>query len=231
MGACTFTVYTDKTSDYQSFKYDQTVSITEARTKPVYVIAPISTQSSANLPLSILGPYLMGPSGLVTPVSLTPNVCFGVGFYINVISGGTCTLNYSTPGTANYLPSDKYTLSFQISRSSQTVSFSLPSTAEVASQPLALSAAASSGLPVTFASRTPTVCSVSGNSLNLLRPGACQVTASQNGTTTIGPASTDQSILVAVAASKAAKKLLCLEGERSKTVTGKVCPPGYKAKK
>ena len=233
MGGCSFTVYTDKTSDYQYFKYDQTVTVTDARTKPVYVIAQIPTQSSATLPLSIPGPYLMGPTGLVTPVSLTPSVCFGAGFYINITSGGTCTLTYSTAGTASYLPSDLYTLTFQVSRTAQTIAFNTPASAALSTKSLPLSATASTGQLVTFLSSTPTICSVTGNSLNLLKAGTCQVTASQNGTTTISPVSAVQSIAITgtPVVAKAVKKLVCIKSGKSKTVTSKTCPSGYKVKK
>ena len=233
MGGCSFTVYTDKTSDYQYFKYDQTVTVTDARTKPVYVIAQIPTQSSATLPLSIPGPYLMGPTGLVTPVSLTPSVCFGAGFYINITSGGTCTLTYSTAGTASYLPSDLYTLTFQISRTAQTIAFNTPASAALSTKSLPLSATASSGQLVIFLASTPTICSVTGNSLNLLKAGTCQVTASQNGTTTISPVSAVQSIAITgtPVVAKAVKKLVCIKSGKSKTVTSKTCPSGYKVKK
>ena len=232
-GGCSFTVYTDKTSDYQYFKYDQTVSVTDARTKPVYVITQIPTQSSTSLPLSIPGPYLMGPTGLVTPVSSSPSVCFGAGFYINIVSGGTCTLNYSTPGTATYLPSDLYTLTFQITRTAQTVAFTAPTTAALTSKSLPLTATSSSGQLVTFLSSTPNICSVTGNSLNLLKAGTCQVTASQNGTTTIAPVSAVQSIAITgtPVVAKAVKKLVCIKNGKTKTVTSKTCPSGYKVKK
>ena len=232
-GACSFTVYTDKTSDYQYFKYDQTVTVTGARTKPAYVIAQIPTQSSTALPLSIPGPYVMGPTGLVAPLSLTPSVCLGAGFYITITSGGTCTLNYSTPGTSTYLPSDLYSLTFQITRTSQTVAFTAPTSAALATKSLALTAMSSSGQLVTFLSSTPTICSVTGNLLNFLKAGTCQVTASQNGTTTIAPASNQQSIVITggPVAVKAAKKLVCIKNGKIKKGTSKTCPSGYKVKK
>jgi hypothetical protein len=232
-GGCSFTVYTDKTSDYQYFKYDQTVTVTDARTKPVYVIAQIPTQSSAALPLSIPGPYVMGPAGLVAPISLTPGVCLGAGFYINITSGGTCTLTYSTAGTTSYLPSDLYTLTFQVSRTAQTLAFNTPASAALSTKSLPLSATASSGQPVTFLSSTPTICSVTGNSLNLLKVGTCQVTASQNGTTTIAPISAVQNIAITGTpmVAKAVKKLLCIKNGKTKTVSSKTCPSGYKVKK
>ena len=237
VGACSYTVYTDKTSDYQYHGVDQVVAITAARTKPTYPIGSIATQSSAQLPLSIPGPFIYGPMGLIVPVTATPSVCSTSGTYINVTSGGICTVNYSSPASTDYLASDVYPLTFEITRTSQTVSFSAPSVATLTTKSLTLSAAASSGQPVTFISSTPTICSVSGNSLNLLAAGACHITASQIGTATLAPASVDQNIVitgaspVAKGSVKVVKKLVCIKNGKIKTVTSKTCPAGYKPKK
>ena len=236
VGACAFTVSTSKTADYQAQKNDQVISVTAARTKPTYVVGVIASQSSTNLPLSIPGPFVYGPLGLVIPTSVTPAVCFVTGTYINVISGGTCALNYSSPASTSYLASDVFPLTFQITRSPQTVAFTAPSSAALASKKITLSATASSGNVVNFQSDSPTICSVTGNSLNLLAPGNCQVEAIQAGTATVSPASATQSITVtgvaATAAKKpAVKKIACMKNGKTKTFIGAKCPAGYKVKK
>ena len=230
VGSCGFTVYTDQTSDYL-YKYDdENVTISAARIKPTYAVGNIATQSSAVLPLNIAGPFINGPVGLVTPVSATPTVCYPVGTYITVISGGTCTLNYSSPASSTYAASDVFPLTFEITRGTQTVAFTAPVSVALSAKTLALSATASSKAPVTFQSDSPVICSVTGNSLNLLKAGSCQVEAIQVGTTTIAPASSVQSIMV-TGLVPAAKKLVCLKNGKSKTFTGTKCPAGYKAKK
>ena len=233
IGTCSFAVYTDGTSDYLPYKDDETFDIASARTKPTYVVGAIPTQSSSTLPVIIPGPFVYGPLGLITPISATPSVCFGAGTSINIISGGTCTLNYSSAATSTYLASDVFPLTFEISRSSQTLSFTLPSAASLASKSLPLSSTASSGLVVGFMTNTPATCSVTGNSLNLLKAGTCQVTASQNGTTTIAPVSALQSIAVTgtPVVAKAVKKLVCIKNGKTQKVTSKTCPSGYKVKK
>ena len=235
-GNCEFIVYTDKTLDYQYKQDDEVVTVTGARTKPVLTLSTVSTQSSATLPLSIQGPFVYGPAGLVIPVSATPTVCFPVGSYITIISGGTCTLNYLSPATATSLASDLTPLTFQITRTAQIVNFTAPSTGQLANKTLTLSATASSGMPVAFQSDSPAICSVTGNSLNLLAPGNCQVEAIQAGTATVSPASATQSITVtgvaATAAKKpAAKKIACVKNGKIKTFTAAKCPAGYKVKK
>jgi hypothetical protein len=229
-GACAFEVYTDKTNDYQYFKDDQTVSILPARTKPTYVVSPMPTQSSTILPLTIQSPGVFGINGYITPVSATPSICNAVGNYINIFSGGTCTLNYSTPGTLTYLPSDVYALTFQITRTSQSITFTPPANVALTSKNLALTASTSSGLPVAFESSTPKICSVSGNSLNLLSPGTCEVSATQIGSATIAPATTTHSIVLTGGGVKKAsvKTVRCMKKGKSKTFAGVKCPAGFK---
>jgi hypothetical protein len=78
---------------------------------------------------------------------------------------------------------------------SQTINF-----AAIASQPaastLALTATASSGLPVSFASSTASVCTVSGSTATLLESGSCNIEASQPGNSSYAPAAASQSFLV-----------------------------------
>ena len=236
VGSCSFTVFTDKTSDYQYQKDVQTVNITAARTKPTYTVGSVSTQSSSVLPLAIPLPYVFGPFGYLTPITTTPNVCSAVVGYVNIISGGTCTLNYSSPASADYLASDVFPLTFQITRSPQSIIFSLPTSASLASKVLALSAKASSGLAVTFNSTTPAICSVTESSLNLLASGSCQVAAQQGGSATISPVSIVQSVtvtglLLSEAKSKTVKKIVCLKNGKSRAFAGGKCPSGYKIKK
>jgi RHS repeat-associated protein len=47
--------------------------------------------------------------------------------------------------------------------------------------PVTVSATASSGLPVSFSSNTPSVCTVNGTSVTLINPGTCTIAANQNG--------------------------------------------------
>jgi hypothetical protein len=53
---------------------------------------------------------------------------------------------------------------------------------------LSLSATATSGLAVSFASTTPTVCTVAGTTASLLINGTCTIQATQAGNTVYGPA-------------------------------------------
>jgi streptogramin lyase len=63
----------------------------------------------------------------------------------------------------------------------QSIVFGPPANQALGNPPFALTAAASSGLPVSYSSNTPSVCTVSGNTVTLLALGTCSITAGQSG--------------------------------------------------
>jgi mono/diheme cytochrome c family protein len=72
----------------------------------------------------------------------------------------------------------------------QTITFASPGNQTLGTTPPALSASASSGLPVNISSTTPAVCTVSGTTLTLVAAGACSLSADQQGDTTYNAAPT-----------------------------------------
>jgi MYXO-CTERM domain-containing protein len=72
----------------------------------------------------------------------------------------------------------------------QVISFSALTDRVLGSGAFSLTASASSGLSVTYASLSPSVCSVSGASVTLLAAGSCTITAEQAGNGTYAPAAT-----------------------------------------
>jgi hypothetical protein len=63
----------------------------------------------------------------------------------------------------------------------QVIEFAYPGGGMLLDGPVTLSAVASSGLPVTFESTTPTTCTASGDQLTLVSAGECRVVAHQPG--------------------------------------------------
>ncbi len=85
------------------------------------------------------------------------------------------------------------------SASPQTISFGPLKPLRLGTPPFAVSATASSGLPVSFSSASPSVCAVSGATVTLTAGGLCTVDASQVGNTAYLPAADVlQSFLVQV---------------------------------
>ncbi len=88
----------------------------------------------------------------------------------------------------------------------QTITFTQPADWEVDAGPVALSATATSGLTVTFASTTTSVCTVSGASVTLVSTGTCTINANQVGNSTFTAApQVSRSFLVNFAVSAAGR--------------------------
>ena len=66
-------------------------------------------------------------------------------------------------------------------KDTQTITFTAPSDTDMTGGPVTVSATASSGLAVAYASTTPSVCTVGGSSVTLVSPGTCTITTSQPG--------------------------------------------------
>ena len=239
VGNCTFKVSTAKTKDYALKEIVQEVAITAARSKPELVMGVIPNQTAKSLPKMIEIFRVFSPTGVyVMPQATTPTVCIASGFYVQIVGGGTCTLTYQSEANTSYLASDLYKVSFEVTRDPQTITFTPATTADIATKSLTLTATASSGGAVTFASTPSENCTISGSTLNLLKAGNCVVTATQAGTSTLAPISASATITLTgtVVTPKPVvtkKTIVCVKGKTTKKVSGTnpKCPMGYIVKK
>lgn len=111
----------------------------------------------------------------------------------------TQTVNVTATSQADTMKSAtaKVTLQPTQGLQSQTITFGPLSNKVLSSPPFTVSATASSGLPVSFASLTQSVCTVSGNTVTLVAVGTCTIQATQAGNATYAAATpVDQSFLV-----------------------------------
>jgi len=233
-GNCTFKVSTARTKDYILKESIQNVTVTSARSKPELVIGTIANQTSKNLPKSIEIFRVYGPSGVfILPKATTPTVCIAAGFFVQIVGGGTCTLTYQSEATTSFLASDLYTVSFEVSRDPQTITFSPTTNMNLSSGSVVLSASALSGAGILFSTSTPSICSITGSTLNLLRAGNCSVTATQGGTATFAPVSATANIVIAGSPVVTRKTITCVKGKSTKRVSGvnPKCPKGFKIKR
>jgi len=113
------------------------------------------------------------------------------------LSGGTATFDTAGAGTgktvilsgaalsgiaaSNYTLASVSTTTADITQADQTITFEALSAVSVTSAPFTLSGTASSGLAVTYASSNPAVATVSVNTITIVGPGTCNITASQLG--------------------------------------------------
>ena len=126
------------------------------------------------------------------PATFTSNtlaVCTVSGSTVTTVAVGTCSITASQAGNTTYAPAPPVTQSFAVEAGKpQTVKFSPPGNVTLGVAPFTLSATASSGLAVTFASNTLSVCTVSGSAVTAVAAGTCSITASQAGNATYSAA-------------------------------------------
>jgi hypothetical protein len=113
--------------------------------------------------------------------SQTPTVCTVTGGVASLIASGVCTIAANQPGDASYAAAPTVMQSFGVTLLAQTISFLPIAGQTLGVVPFSVAATASSGLPVSVASLTSAVCSVSGNTVTLSSAGLCTLEATQPG--------------------------------------------------
>ena len=163
--------------------YLQTTAATQVLTfgaQPPQLFAPNGTFNLSPAPTS------SNASGAaIVYSSTTPGVCSvnaSTG-QVTMLSIGSCTVAANQAASGIYSAAVQKLQTISIGLTPQTISFPIqPAVAFVqnASQSLA-PATASSGLPVSYSSLTPSVCSVNGTTVTMLTAGTCTIQASQAG--------------------------------------------------
>ncbi|MEQ1517087.1 MAG: putative Ig domain-containing protein [Usitatibacteraceae bacterium] len=160
-------------------KASQTITFADPADRP-YSPTPVAFAASAS-------------SGIaVTYASSTTPVCtVTTAGVLTMLTVGTCTITASQIGDANFLPAADVPRSFEITQSTQSIGsgvgrlpWGTPSNRSfVANATFALSplAVATSGLPVSYASLTTAVCTISGTTITMVSAGTCTIEASQDG--------------------------------------------------
>jgi hypothetical protein len=115
--------------------------------------------------------------GAVTFTSNTPTTCTVSGDTLTLLKAGECSVTANQAGGNGYAAVSQTQL-FVIPKNPQVVTFRNPGTLPLDSTPLPLVGTSNiAGQTVVFTSSTPTVCSVSGSSLQKLANGICTITA------------------------------------------------------
>ena len=130
-------------------------------------------------------------SGLtVSLTSDTPLVCTvtSPGGVIKFLKGGDCSITAKQPGNATYKVATPVTRIFAVLPGVNVITFPALAAVTLNGIPTTPAASASSGLPVSYTSKTPDLCTVSsGGQITLLQntavtlPSPCTITASQAG--------------------------------------------------
>jgi hypothetical protein len=170
-----------------------TATVTLALLKPQTIKFHSPTSQTVGTPLTLSA---TASSGLpVSFASKTSSVCTVSGTTATFVTAGSCIIQASQAGDGTWAAATPVLRTFTVDAASlhpQTITFNAPATQTVGT-PLTLSATASSGLPVSFASQTTSVCTVSSNVsifiTTFATTGMCTIQASQagNGTWSAAP--------------------------------------------
>ncbi|MEM9772939.1 MAG: right-handed parallel beta-helix repeat-containing protein [Chloroflexota bacterium] len=115
--------------------------------------------------------------------SLTPSICSISDDSATLLQAGTCTIEVNQSGNDAYNAAPAQAVSLLVNKKSQSIDFISPNDEATGSigDAFTLFATTDSGLSVSFAVTTPSVCSISNNLVTMLTNGSCQIKASQAG--------------------------------------------------
>ena len=115
--------------------------------------------------------------------SATTSVCTLTGVAVSFVGVGTCTIEADQAGDGEYAPALRVQESFTVGKGHQAIMFisSPPSGETVGGSTYTVSASASSGLPVSFSSETPSVCALERSTVSFVGAGTCTIDAGQAG--------------------------------------------------
>jgi hypothetical protein len=159
-------------------------------------------------------------------VSNTPGTCSVSGDTLSLLKAGECSVNANQAGGEGYAAATQRQL-FVIPKRPAAIFFRNPGAQPLDTQPLQLVAASTvAGLPLVFTTSTPTVCSVSGITLQKLGNGLCTVTATMDGGDIYETAQVVKTMPIGTALAPEIKFLNSYKNTTTTNEDGKVDPHG-----
>jgi hypothetical protein len=163
---------------------------------PTLAAQTVAFTSSAPATASVGGPAYavsaVASSGLPVTLAAGPaDVCTLAGSTVSFVGAGTCTVRANQPGDARHGAAAEatQTIAVGIVLLPQAIAFtSDPPSGRAVGESYAISATATSGLPVTFSTSSAGVCTVSGSTVSFVGAGTCTVDATQGGNAKYAPA-------------------------------------------
>ena len=107
--------------------------------------------------------------------------CSLSGSVLTASSAGTCFVTATKAADANYTAAESVPTLFTFANASQAISFATLGSRTLGMSSFTVSATATSGLVVSFRSATPSVCTVSGDTVTMQSSGVCSIVAEQSG--------------------------------------------------
>ncbi|OYV03586.1 MAG: hypothetical protein CFE26_21210, partial [Verrucomicrobiales bacterium VVV1] len=108
---------------------------------------------------------------------------------VTLVGAGSTNITATQSGNGTFEAASPVIQALVVNQASQTISFGALAAVLDDAPPFTLSAAASSGLTVSYASSNPSVATVSGNTVTVVGVGTTTITASQAGNTNYASAS------------------------------------------
>ena len=134
-------------------------------------------------------------SGLPVTFAISGD-CSIVGETVHILSAGSCTAIASQSGDSYWHAAPDVLVVFSINKANQSISFPAPPTVPFDQASTAVSATASSGLPVSIVTLSPLQCSIAGTSVSFVAVGTCTLQANQAGDMNHNPASAQASFSI-----------------------------------
>ena len=154
-------------------------AFTVTQTAQTITFGTLSNKTLGSAPFTVSA---SASSGLpVSFASETSSICTVSVSTVTLVAVGTCTIQATQAGNTTYGAATPVSQSFQVTQATQTITFGALANRVFGTAQFTVSATASSGLPVSFASTTLTVCTVAGNTVTLVAVGACTIQATQAG--------------------------------------------------
>jgi hypothetical protein len=153
-----------------------------AKAGQTITFAALPARTVADAPFTLTA---TAPSGL--PVSYTsshPDVATIAGDQVTIVGAGTTTITAIQNGGTNHLPADAVPQVLTVTKVPQTITFTAVSAKTYGDAPFALTATASSGLPVALASSDTSVVTIADGMVTIHAAGTTVITASQQGDAT-----------------------------------------------
>ena len=140
-------------------------------------------------PVPTIAPSFMGFKNSETSAVLTAQPACTTAYTPTSNAGSSPSTSCSGAAAANYTFS-YVNGSVTVNKANQTITFGALANKMLGDLDFMISAAASSGLPVTFSSSTMSVCTLSGSTVHIVAPGTCTISADQGGNINYNPAAT-----------------------------------------
>ncbi len=144
----------------------------------VAVVSPSTITTNQTATLTTTG----GSGSGAVSFNVTTGSCTVSGTTLTApATAGTCSVTATKVADSSYLVATSTAVNVTVNAPGNTISFSAPSSPTVGGATVSLGATATSGLPVSYASQTTGVCTVTGSSVTPVTDGTCTIVASQAG--------------------------------------------------